>query len=144
MKKTIAIPLLFLFIAAINGAKAQDIPFAKAEISVTAEMKKSFVPGGRLILHLTKKREKEPRFKSEITIGITPGKWDLSVPFQLDARNKSIMVYNSEKDKSPASQICYYQAVYKQNQDDGQENVPGNMISNVDSILLESQFRTGS
>ena len=138
MKKTQTILLLLLFIAAISTSKAQDLPFAKAEITVSAEMKKSFQPGGRLLLHLTKQREKEPHLKSDITIAVTPANWDLAIPFQVDAQNKAVMIYNSEKVQSPPSQIYYYQAVYKQNQDDGQENVPGNMISNVDSLLLSA------
>ena len=136
MKKTQTIFLLLLFSAAFSSAKAQEIPFAKAEISVTAEMKKSFVPGGRLFLHLTKQREKEPRLKSEITIGVTPATWNLSVPFLLDAKTKNILIVTSEKSLPLTAEKYYYQAVYKQNVDDGQENVPGNLISNIDSVVL--------
>ncbi len=136
MKKTLAITLLLIFNATISGAKAQDLPFAKAEISVTAEVKKSFLPGGRLILYLTKQREKEPRFKSDITIGVTPVNWDLSMPYLLIAQTKLKLVNGLEKNLPLTSEKFYCQVDYKQNPDDGQENVPGNFYSNVDSVVL--------
>jgi len=35
----------------------------------------------------------------------------------------------------------YYQVVYKQNENDGQENVAGNLYSEVDSLVYGQKFR---
>lgn len=134
-KKTILYCFLFLNSLPVL-LKAQEIPFSWAEISVSQEVKKSFLKGGRILLHLTRQREKEPRLKSEVTLGFTPADWDLSVPCLLDSKNKSIQIIFAEKNLPLAQGKYYYQAVYKQNPDDGQENVPGNIISNIDSVML--------
>ncbi len=136
MKKIETITLLLLLSIVFSGAKAQEVPFSKAEISVSAEVKKSFEQGGRILLHLTKQREKEPRLKSELVIGLTPANWAGSVPLEFDSRTKNILIFTTEKNLPLAAEKYYYQAVYKQNKDDGQENVPGNLYSNVDSVVL--------
>ena len=136
MKKIQTIALLLLLSMVFCVAKAQEIPFAKAEISVAPEVKKSFEKGGRILLHLTKQSEKEPRLKSEMVIGVTPAGWESSVAFQLDAQSRNILVYTTEKILPLPAGKYYYQAVYKQNPDDGQENVPGNLFSAVDSVML--------
>ena len=114
----------------------QKIPFAKAKISVAADLKASFQKGGRIILHLSRQREKEPRFKSELTLGMTPEHWDISSPWVLEAGKEKIQLISTDKNIPPAAEKYYYQAVYKQNPDDGQENVPGNITSNIDSVIL--------
>ena len=136
MKKIETITLLLLLSIVFSGAKAQEVPFSKAKIFVSAAVKKSFEQGGRILLHLTKQREKEPRLKSELVIGLTPANWAGSVPLEFDSRTKNILIFTTEKNLPLAAEKYYYQAVYKQNKDDGQENVPGNLYSNVDSVVL--------
>ena len=120
--------------------KAQDIPFLKAKISVSPEMQQSFQKGGRLLLHVTKQNEREPRNRSEITIGITPENWEPTQPLILDTRNKEVLTGGLDKLSGQVSERYYYQVVYKQNIDDGNENVPGNLISEVDSAAIISGF----
>ncbi len=125
--------LLFLLIFSISpDSEAQELPFRSAKISVAPELQKSMTKGGRILLHFTKQNLKEPRQSSDFTVGVTPQNWDGSDDFILNAFDKSILSVGSQ----PAAGKVYYQMVYKQNIDDAQENVPGNLISNTDSLLL--------
>ncbi len=136
-KLLISIGILFLL---LNGkeAYAQEISFLKAKISVSPEIRNSFAKTGRLILHLTKNKGKEPRNGSEIVIGVTAQNWDPNTPFVIDTKDKNVLVTGLGKDSDHSSGKYYCQVVYKQNVDDGQENVPGNLYSNVDSISLSA------
>ena len=69
-------------------------------------------------------------------MGITPEQWNPSQPFEVELINPSLLINGIEKMERGNSQLYYYQAVYKQNKDDGQENAPGNLIGVVDSIFL--------
>jgi enterochelin esterase-like enzyme len=134
--KNLIFPFLILFLLSVqkNGF-TQVIPEIKAEIAVTPEMRQAFQKGGRLILHLTKKREREPRSHSEITIGVTPENWDASQLFIIDTKNKGVLA--NGLDNLSGQEKYYYQAVYKQNIDDGNENVAGNIFSEVDSVVID-------
>ena len=134
MKIQITSFLIFCFSLFILPAWAQEISFFQAKIAVSSEIQKSFHQGGRLLLHLTTQREKEPRSKSEITIGVTPQNWNPSRTFVIDTKNKSVLTNGFEKLSGHSSEKYYYQVVYKQNTDDGNENVEGNLFSQVDSI----------
>ncbi|NQU54804.1 MAG: hypothetical protein HQ522_19965 [Bacteroidetes bacterium] len=117
---------------------AQEIPFIKATISVSPEMKQSFQEGGRLLLHLKWQSDREPRNRAEITIGVTPENWDPTQSFILDTRNKDVLTSGLDKLSEQVSGKYYCQVVYKQNIDDGNENVPGNLISEGDSLVINS------
>jgi hypothetical protein len=115
---------------------AQDLPFNSAKIAVAPEVQKSFVKGGRILLHLTRQNTKEPKQQSELTIGITPRNWNGSAAFTLDAKDRNILSLGLDKWNSSGAGYVYCQAVYKQNFDDAQEKVPGNLISSIDSLRL--------
>ncbi len=140
MRKIICTILFLLTCAVLSVSAAKDFPVLQAKISVSSEMRKSFQKSGRIILHLTKKKEKEPRFGSEITIGTTAVNWNPDTPFSVDSKDDNVMINSTVNDDFFASGICYYQVVYKQNLDDGQENVPGNLYSKVDSIRLSTNI----
>ncbi len=139
--KQICTILTFLFYATIWLSKAQDSPCLKAEISVSPELKQSFQTSGRLILHLTKKTGKEPRNGSEITIGKTTLNWNPDKPLVININDKDVKSVGLEKLSSNSSDRYYCQVVYKQNINDGQENVPGNLYSKVDSTILSPNIK---
>jgi hypothetical protein len=134
MKKQIFfISFFLLYLIASNGQESVSI---KISISVSPEMQSSFQKGGRLLFHLTNQNEKEPRSHSEVTIGVTPDSWNPSNPFIIDIKNKAVLSNGLDKLAASLSKKYYYQVVYKQNIDDGNENVPGNLYSEVDSMQL--------
>ena len=136
MKKLICIILIFLFCTTISPSKGQDSPCLKAEISILPELRQSFQTSGRLILHLSKRRDREPRKGSEITIGKTTMNWNPDNPLIININDKDVKGVGLDLLSSRSSDRYYCQVVYKQNMDDGQENVPGNLYSNVDSTML--------
>lgn len=130
--------LLFAFLSLTSFyVKSQEIPFPKAKISVSPEMNKSFMSGGRLIFYFSSLRGNEPRYRSEVMVGVTPKDWNLPAPTIIDFKNKDVMSSGFQYWLVKNSNKFYFQAVYKQNIDDGQENVPGNIISDVDSAAFE-------
>jgi hypothetical protein len=139
--KLLIISLVISLALTGNRLSAQETLHIQAKISVSPEMRKSFNENGRLILHLTKNREREPRFSSEISIGLTAQNWDPNTPFVIDTRDSNVMINRPEKENKFSSGIYYYQLVFKQNIDDGQENVPGNLYSSVDSTILSSSVQ---
>ncbi len=137
MKKQI-IAFLFLALCFVStDSFAQKLPAIKAKVVVSQDLIPSFQKSGRLILYLSKQRGKEPRFSSDITVGVTASDWNPSVPFTIDTRNKEVMSLGIGKLSEKPSEKYYYQVVYKQNIEDGQENVPGNIYSDVDSIAMK-------
>lgn len=140
MKKLITAFLFLAFLMFPAFTMAQEIPSLKVKISVSPEMKPSFIQGGRLILYLTKQQGKEPLCNSEITVGVTPPDWDSSNSFTIDTKSEKVISVGLENGFSYPAQKYYYQVVYKQNRDDGQENVPGNMTSEVDSAMLTTDL----
>ena len=128
--------VLLLFIGVLS---AQEMPFIKAKITVSQEMKNVFIKDGRLILRLTKARGKEPRKGAEITIGATALNWDAKTPFGFTTKDKNVLVFGNFDEKN-TNEMCYFQVVYKQNVDDGQENVPGNLYSKVDSVKISDNM----
>ncbi len=138
MKINLSLNILFgfLLLAFTFSATAQELPFSKASITVSPAMKQSFVKGGRLFIHITKLNDKEPRAHSEITIGITTNNWEATDKLVIDKRHKNYQSIGLNKWKGNAGDKYYYQAVYKQNIDDAQENIPGNLYSDIDSVIL--------
>ena len=116
--------------------KAQAVISFKAAISVDQKIRELVRENGRLILHLTKNRGREPRNGSEITIGKTAVNWNPDQPLVFNTNEISVLSNGLDKLTAPVSDLWYCQVVYKQNSDDGQENVPGNIISDIDSVLL--------
>jgi len=134
--KIITKTFLFISLFMISGLViAQELPFRQVKISVLPELRPSFLKEGRLLLYLTTKGGKEPRFSSEVTIGITPSGWDSSKTYTFDSGDKNILHTDLAEGFMPVPHKYYYQAVYKQNPDDGQINIPGNMFSKVDSVI---------
>ena len=108
----------------------------KIPVTVSTQMQSNFKTGGRLLLHLTIQAEKEPRSKSELTIGVTPKDWNGQKPFLINTKDQQVMVNGFDKFKLNEPIKWYCQVVYKQNEDDGNENVAGNLYSQVDSFLV--------
>ena len=133
--------LFLVFCLILFFANAQEVPFLKANISVSPEIQKSFIKGGRLFLHLTRQREKEPRNSSEITFGVTPQNWESTQTYIIDTKNKDVLANGLDKFSGRVSEKYYYQAVYKQNIDDGNENVAGNLYSKVDSFIFSNDVK---
>jgi S-formylglutathione hydrolase FrmB len=141
MKKLIFTVLFLLTFSALSAYTPQKSPVLQAKISVSPEIRNSFNKNGRLILHLTKNRGKEPRNGSEITIGVTVHNWDPGKPFIINTKDKEVLINGFEKEAVHASKMYYCQVVYKQNIDDGQENVPGNLFSNIGSTMLSPNIK---
>ena len=136
MKKLTTVVLFLAFCAVSILATAQESPVLKARIMVSPEIKQSFVKGGRLILYLTRQHGNEPRRSPEIIMGGTPQNWDATTTFVIDTKDQCMISSGYKKEDFQASDKFYGQVVYKQNIDDGQENVPGNLYSTVDSLVL--------
>jgi predicted alpha/beta superfamily hydrolase len=136
MQKPIGILLLLMGTLFLYTAKSQQPVSFKISVSISPALQSSFTKGGRLLFHLTTQNEREPRSRSEVAIGVTPENWDGKKNYIIDTRKK--MVLSNGIDKLPAhlSEKYYYQVVYKQNTEDGNENVTGNLYSAVDSFLL--------
>lgn len=134
MNKLIKAFLFAFFFSVSSILVAQEIPFLKVKISVSPEVRPSFIKGGRIILYLTRQLHKEPRNGFDIVVGVAPGNWDSSTDFILDTRKKEVISAGPVSEFLNSPNQFYYQVLYKQNPDDGEENVPGNMISEVDSI----------
>ena len=129
----------FLYISLFHISvltSAQELPFGQVKISVAPEVQPSFIMGGRLLLYFTTKGGKEPRNNSDVTVGITPENWNSQGTYILDSENKEIRHTDLAEGFVPLPKKYYYQAVYKQNVDDGQINIPGNMYSTIDSVEL--------
>jgi hypothetical protein len=135
----IVIRWLFLLLFLISFlANAQESGYLKAIISVSPQMRSSFISGGRLILYITQQHNKEPRNGFDIVAGVTPKDWDGSSTFTIDTREKDVINAELEKGFIHPSEKFYFQVLYKQTIDDGQENVPGNLYSEVDTAELTS------
>lgn len=121
-----------------NGVQAQIPVSWQVRVSVAPALRQSFLKGGRLLLHVTKQKEREPRTRSEITVGITPQNWDGNNAFLLDTQAKEALSVGLDKLGDNPSGMYYFQVGYKQNPDDAQENVPGNLYSNIDSVQFSA------
>jgi hypothetical protein len=130
--------VLALFNLEVYG-QHKESPLLKVKISVATEIKGSFQKDGRILLHLNRQREKEPRNGAEITLGITPQNWDGSQPFVFESNNKDLLSSGMDKLSGKNQEKFFYQVVYKQNIDDGNENVAGNLYSKVDSLILAKE-----
>lgn len=118
---------------------AQTLPFSKIQVTIAPELRATFTRGGRLFLHLSSTKEREPRFRPEVSIATTPAHWDSTKTFVLDSKAKSVK--SKGLDKWVPGKAYYYQVVYKQNRDDGQENVAGNIHSTMDSVVFSSKTK---
>jgi enterochelin esterase-like enzyme len=92
--------------------------------------------GGRLILHLTNQNNREVKPKSEATIAVTPDNWKSNNRFVLDSKDKNVLIVGLDKLPTHFSEKYYYNVTYKQNKDDGNERVEGNLYSDTDSFAL--------
>lgn len=134
--------LIFLFLILIsNLVYAQETISWKFRIAITPEIRQSFIKGGRLILHVTKQHEREPRLRSEITFGITPQNWEANLPFIFDSKAENVLNIGLDQLKLHSSEKYYFQVVYKQNIDDGLENVARNLYSNIDSLYYSNTLQ---
>ena len=130
--KKLSLALFFLsFFVITTVVEAQEMPFLTGDITVAPEMQKSFQKGGRLLIYLTKQNDNDPQNRTEITIGVTAENWDPTKPFHFDTRNKVVMNNGLVKLSAHVSEKYDCRVIYKQNFDDGKENVPGNLISEV-------------
>jgi S-formylglutathione hydrolase FrmB len=114
---------------------AQKNATIRIPVTVSPQMQAFIKPGGRLLLHMTIQNEKEPRLKSELTIGITPKDWNRQKVFLINTNEQEVLVNGLEKFNINAAVKWFCQVVYKQNELDGNENVEGNLYSQVDSFL---------
>ena len=136
MKKNIFLPV-FLSLA-LTTIFAQTPKRLKIEIKVSDSMQAKFVPGGRLLVHFSRQIEVEPRSKSDVTIGYTPSKWSPQSNTEINTKDKNVLISNAAKISDTSTGKFYVQVVYKQNIDDGQENVAGNLYSTIDSVEITS------
>ena len=128
--------VLLVLVSILGNAQGQESTLLKVKISVAPEMKGAFKKDGRILLHLNRQREKEPRNGADVTLGITPQNWDGSQPFVFESNKKDLLSSGMEKLSGENQEKFYFQVVYKQNIDDGNENVAGNLYSKVDSVIM--------
>ena len=118
--KVLTVALLLLTFSTIsNLSQAQKTPVLKVKISVSPELKSSFIRGGRIILYLTRQQHKEPRKGFDVVVGVTPQNWDSSTDFLLDTRNQEVITAGTFKEFLNSPDQFYFQVLYKQNPDDG-------------------------
>lgn len=132
---------LLVFIFGFLSGGAQD-PFSiKLRISVSQELRSSFLNTGRLIFRLTGQATPGSNTKPEAVFGVTAENWDPSKPFLLDSKQKNVLINGLEKLNGHSSEKFYYQIIYKQNVTDGNERVAGNLYSELDSFSLTNKVR---
>lgn len=139
MKRLNIVSLFLILIGSF--AYTQEATSWKVMVDVSPKNQQNFIKGGRLFLHVTKQNERELRLRSEITFGVTPQHWDANLPFVLDSKDKNVLNIGLDKLKPNASDKYYFQVVNKQNIDDGQENVAGNLYSNIDSVSFSNNIQ---
>jgi len=127
--KRLLLGLLFIAVFSL-GLTAQETKALRVKISVSPGMKSSVIKGGRLILYLTR-QPKEPRNGFDIVLGVTPENWDLSTDFVIDTRNPEVISAGPVSEFLSAAEPFSFQVVYKHLPDDGRENAPGNLMSEV-------------
>lgn len=120
---------------------AQKNAAIKIPVSVSTAMQTSFRAGGRLLLHMTMQSDKEPRSKSEMTIAVTAKDWNGQKPFLINTKDQTVLINGFEKFNMNEPVKWFCQVVYKQNELDGNENVEGNLYSQVDSFLATEKPR---
>lgn len=121
----------FCLVAVTTAALAGEIPPLRVRVSVAPELRSAFIEGGRIILYLTRQVNKEPRNGFDIVLGVTPKNWPATGEFILDSRNQDVITAGTISEFLSAPEPFTYQVLYKQQWDDGQENVPGNLFSEV-------------
>jgi S-formylglutathione hydrolase FrmB len=136
MIKSISFFLIILFAFTVEIVNAQTPVSIKLTVSVSPEVKNLFMKGGRIMLHLTNQNNWEVKPKSEATVGITPENWESNKSFVLDSRKKNVLTIGLDKLVSHISEKYYFSVTYKQNTDDGNERVEGNLYSETDSVSL--------
>ena len=106
------VSVIFLFLILIcNLLHAQETISWKLSIAITEEIKQSFIKGGRLILHVTKQHEREPRLRSEITFGVTPQNWEANLPFIFDSKAENVLNIGLDQLKPNSTEKYYFQVV---------------------------------
>lgn len=138
MIKCLSFLLIIIFVFAIEFVNAQKPITLKLTVTVSPEVEKLFMKGGRLILHLTNQNNRELKPKSEATIGETPVNWESSKSFVLDSKNKNVLAVGLDKLIPHFSEKYYCSVTYKQNIDDANERVEGNLYSETDSFALSN------
>ena len=128
--------LFFLGMPLFTLAQAPDNVAFSISVSVSPQIKNSFIKGGRLILHLSKQNDKEPRTRNDITVGLNPIDWDGAGAYILATNDKNAINFGLNKLSGKTPEKYYFQLVYKQNTDEAQENVAGNLYSNTDSAVI--------
>ena len=125
-----------LLILIAGQSHSQDVLTIKLAVTVAPEMQPYFMNGGRLLFHITKQHERDPRSRSEISLGITPENWNAGTGFETDTKNNAMLCNGLDKVPVGNNEKYYGQVVYKQNTDDANENVAGNLYSDADSFRL--------
>jgi hypothetical protein len=142
MNSRCTVLFLICLLMAISSVNAQETISIKVRVSVSPEMQQHFLQGGRLLCHITSQIGKEPRSNSEVTIGVTPADWNRSNSFLIDTKRKNVLINGANKLKKYFAEKYFCQVVYKQNITDGNENVEGNLYSEVDSFTLTSHVKS--
>jgi S-formylglutathione hydrolase FrmB len=132
------IVFLFFIFCSLLG-RTQESFSVKLRISVSSELRSSFLKTGRLIFRLTGQATPGLPTKPEAVFGVTAENWDPSKPFLLDSKQKNVLINGLEKLKGHTGEKFYYQLIYKQNIADGNERVAGNLYSEIDSFSLTNK-----
>ncbi len=139
--KLMKIRILWALFLGLSALTLQAQPNFTFKIQVDPSQQAACLPTGRLLIHLTKQKENEPRNRSECAIGFTTQNWNPSKEIVVKTKDKSVNVFGFQKLKIKPGEKIYYQVVYKQNENDGQENVAGNLYSEVDSIVYGEKIQ---
>ena len=133
--------LSVFFILCCFFSLAQEPGSFKISISVSPEIRPSFVKTGRLVVRVTGLITPGTTSKPEEVIGVTAENWDPSKPFVFTTKQKNVLVNGVEKLKGHISEKFYCQVLYKQNVADGNDRVAGNLYSEIDSFTLGSKTK---
>jgi len=108
----------------------------KFHLKIAPIIQSNFKSKGRILISLSKSNTKEPKDKSDAVIGFTAKNWNANNTLHINTKNKNVLIYGMEELKAKKGDKIYFQVTYKQNEDDGQDNVAGNLYSEVDSIIF--------
>jgi len=87
---------------------AQTLPFQSATITVSPEIRSSFITGGRLLLFVSRERERKPMDHADVKFGFTLHNWNGISPFILDAKDKAILHADLAEGFIPVPKKFYY------------------------------------
>jgi enterochelin esterase-like enzyme len=145
LQKICTLSILFLTLVCSSVVTAQSS--IKLEVSVAEEVLTNFKPNGRVLLYLSKKDSREPRYQSgmdteSFVFGRNILNWPISKPLVLEGNSEWTKTGDWKFTNVPNG-TYFVQAVWNQSGDvESRSNVPGNLYSEAVKVMLDGKAKT--